>query len=177
MTSVIDGGQRIFLFGLSALLLLLGFDIFDDLSHGGHLAHIATEALAFLTSFALFAWVMFQRLSAIREERDQIAGEANRLQLERNAWREQASNALKGLATEIDRQFELWNLSHSEKEIALLMLKGLSHKEIAELRNTSERTVRQQAAAVYGKAGLQGKHQLSAFFLEDLMLPESQSRR
>lgn len=171
MTTVLGRGQRLFVFGLLALLALLGIDIVDDLGHGGDVTHIATEALAFLTSFGLFSFVVFQWISEVRAERDLIAGEAGRLQLERNAWREQASNALKGLAAEIDRQFNVWNLSYSEKEIALLILKGLAHKEIAEIRNTSERTVRQQAAAVYCKAGLQGKHQLFAFFLEDLMLP------
>jgi DNA-binding NarL/FixJ family response regulator len=53
-------------------------------------------------------------------------------------------------------------------------LKGLSHKEIAEVRRTSERTVRQQAREVYGKAQLAGRAELSAFFLEDLFLPAEQ---
>jgi DNA-binding NarL/FixJ family response regulator len=53
----------------------------------------------------------------------------------------------------------------------LLQLKGLRHKAIAELRQTSERTVRQQALAVYRKSGLGGRTDLAAFFLEDLLLP------
>jgi DNA-binding NarL/FixJ family response regulator len=55
----------------------------------------------------------------------------------------------------------------------LLLLKGLSHREIGELRRTSEATVRQQALAVYRKAGLRGRTELSAFFLEDLLLPQA----
>ena len=51
------------------------------------------------------------------------------------------------------------------------MLKGLSFKEIAPVRGTSERTVRQQALAVYAKAGLAGRAELAAFFLEDLLVP------
>jgi DNA-binding NarL/FixJ family response regulator len=54
-----------------------------------------------------------------------------------------------------------------------LLLKGLSHKEIAAVRSTSERTIREQARAVYRKAGLPGRSALSAFFLEDLLLPPS----
>ena len=46
------------------------------------------------------------------------------------------------------------------------MLKGLSHKEIASIRDASESTVRQQARAIYGKANLSGRAALSAFFLE-----------
>ena len=53
-----------------------------------------------------------------------------------------------------------------------MLLKGFSHKEIAALRETSERTIREQARAVYRKAGLSGRASLSAFFLEDLLLPD-----
>jgi DNA-binding CsgD family transcriptional regulator len=50
-------------------------------------------------------------------------------------------------------------------------LKGLSLKEIAQIRATSERTIRAQARALYAKAGLSGRAALSAFFLEDLLAP------
>jgi DNA-binding NarL/FixJ family response regulator len=44
-------------------------------------------------------------------------------------------------------------------------------KEIAEARQVAERTTRQQATVIYGKTGLSGRASLSAFFLEDLLLP------
>ena len=47
----------------------------------------------------------------------------------------------------------------------------MSHKDIAEMRAVTEATARQQARAVYKKGGLSGRHDLAAFFLEDLMLP------
>ncbi len=50
-------------------------------------------------------------------------------------------------------------------------MKGLSHKEIAAARDITEATARQQARAVYKKSGLTGRHDLAAFFLEDLLLP------
>lgn len=43
-------------------------------------------------------------------------------------------------------------------------------KEVAEVRGASERTVRKQAQAVYAKAGLGNRAELSAFFLEDLLV-------
>jgi DNA-binding CsgD family transcriptional regulator len=64
-----------------------------------------------------------------------------------------------------------WQLSAAEREVALLLLKGLSTKEIATVRATSERTAREQARAVYAKAGLAGRAALSAYFLEDLLAP------
>jgi DNA-binding NarL/FixJ family response regulator len=90
-------------------------------------------------------------------------------------WREDMRGLLKGLGAAIDAQFDRWQLTTAEREVALLMLKGLSHKQIAVVRNTSERTIRQQAQAIYSKANLSGRAALSAFFLEDLLLPlESQ---
>ena len=90
-------------------------------------------------------------------------------------WRADMRELLKGLGSAIDSQFDRWQLTAAEREIALLMLKGLSHKEIALARDTSERTIRQQAQAIYGKANLSGRAALSAFFLEDLLLPREQS--
>jgi len=87
--------------------------------------------------------------------------------------REKARELLNGLGEEIDKQFDTWALTSAEREIALLMLKGLRHKDIAVARKTTERTVRQQALAVYKKAGLDGRTDLAAYFLEDLLPPRS----
>jgi DNA-binding CsgD family transcriptional regulator len=65
-------------------------------------------------------------------------------------------------------------LSPAEKEVALLLLKGLSHKELAKVRSITEATARQQARAIYKKAGLSGRSDLAAFFLEDLLVPGSE---
>jgi len=78
---------------------------------------------------------------------------------------------IEGLSKSIDQQLDSWQLTRAEKEVALLLLKGFGLRELAQLRGTSERTVRQQATRIYEKAGLRGRAELSAFFLEDLMLP------
>jgi len=88
-------------------------------------------------------------------------------------WRTDMRELLKGLSSAIDAQFERWQLTTAEREVALLLLKGLSHKEIAVLRDTSERTIRQQAQSIYGKSNLSGRAALSAFFLEDMLLPRT----
>ena len=68
-------------------------------------------------------------------------------------------------------QFTRWGLTAAEREVGLLLLKGLSHKEVAAMRSTGETTIRQQALAIYRKSGLRNRSDLSAFFLEDLLLP------
>lgn len=91
---------------------------------------------------------------------------------ERDAWRESAEQALEGLGTAIDGKFAEWELTPAEREVALYLLKGYTHKGIARMTDRSHQTVRQHAAAVYRKADLSGRAELSAFFLEGLMLPE-----
>ena len=92
---------------------------------------------------------------------------------ERDIWRQRAQRALEGLGEAMDHQFEAWGLTPAEREVALLLLKGHSHKAIARHTDRSAQTVRQHAASVYRKSELSGRAELSAFFLEDLMLPAS----
>lgn len=91
---------------------------------------------------------------------------------ERDAWRASAESALQGLGRAIAAQFEAWGLTPAEREVALLLMKGHSHKAIARRTGRSDQTVRQHAASVYRKASVSSRAELSAFFLEHLMLPE-----
>lgn len=168
-------------FGLTAGLM--SADVFVDLVvHGADLLHVALEAV--LSAVSITGAIYFARL-ARRERGTRLAlaaalvrSEAERARLGEQAarWRSEARSALDGLSQAIDLQFERWGLTAAEREVALLLLKGLSHKEAADVRGTSERTVRQQALTVYKKAEVSGRAELSAFFLEDLMSPSRVDR-
>jgi putative tricarboxylic transport membrane protein len=75
------------------------------------------------------------------------------------------------VAQAINSEFDAWKLSTAERDVAWFLLKGLSMKEIARLRGASERTVRQQARAVYSKAGLEGRSDLAAHILDQCLAP------
>lgn len=92
---------------------------------------------------------------------------------ERDAWRGRAQQALEGLGFAVAAQFHAWGLTPAESEVAMLLLKGHSHKSIARATGRSERTVRQHAVMVYHKSRLGGRAELAAFFLGDLVLPPS----
>jgi len=125
--------------------------------------------LAFALGAAAYLWLGWQRTGAsLVGTRRELAAHA----AERDAWRSRAEKLLRGLGEEIDRQLRAWKLTPAERETALLLLKGLGLKEIAALQDKSERTVRQHAISVYRKSGLGGRAELSAFFLEDLLLPQ-----
>ena len=69
----------------------------------------------------------------------------------------------------MQKQFDAWNLTASEQDVVIGLLKGLSFREIAELRATREKTVRQQASSVYRKAKVTSRNELAAWFFEDML--------
>lgn len=133
--------------------------------------HVVFDVLVIAMALAAVTglWSGWRRAahSAARLRRSLEEGRA-----ERDAWRASAHLALEGLAEAIDRQFDVWALTPAERDVALLVLKGHSHKRIAKVSGRSEHTVRQHAGAAYQKAGVSGRAELAAFFLEDLMLPQ-----
>lgn len=106
-----------------------------------------------------------------RDDHLRVLRDVEVARLEGQRWRSESRHLLQGLGDAIDVQFTRWGLTDAEREVALLLLKGLASKEVAAVRGSSERTVREQARAVYAKAGLTGRAALSAFFLEDLLAP------
>ncbi len=87
---------------------------------------------------------------------------------ELRAWRARAESAMSGFNRAVDEQCAAWGLTPAEREVAILLLKGFGHKQIAARTDRSERTVRQHAVAVYEKSGLGGRAELAAFFLDAL---------
>jgi DNA-binding CsgD family transcriptional regulator len=123
-------------------------------------------ALLMATTLWLGWWRAEQTLGEMRDRLEARGAE-------RDAWRRSARAALEGLGDAIDAQFREWQLTPAEREVALLLLKGYSHKHVASATSRSERTARQHATAVYQKAGLASRAELAAYFLEDLLLPEA----
>lgn len=155
--------------------LFVAVDLLTDSREGAHWGHLAAEAMV---AMAALLGVIFLLRGSFALKRT-LAVEAQKfasLEAQADEWRNQAKAHVQGLSQEIDRQLEAWRLTPSEKEVAFLLLKGLSLKEVAESRKTSEKTARAQSTAVYEKSGLSGRSELAAFFLEDLLLPKSSER-
>ena len=140
---------------------------------------LATVGLVAVVIYGRRVRVLAQEARALAHEAQQLRTQAEELtahlaasQAAAERWRRESHDLIAGLAGAIDTQLERWTLTGAEKEVALLLLKGLSHKEIADVRGVAETTVRQQARALYKKAGLGGRNDLAAFFLEDLLGPQ-----
>lgn len=156
---------------LSIVFLLIIMDIVSDLKEGVTVGHIILEcSIAALSLFGIFYILKdsFRIKKSLVETNQQLS----LYRKEAEKWRIESKKYLEGLSGAIDEQLEKWELSTAEKEVAFLLLKGLSSKEIASIRNTTEKTARTQSMAIYTKAGLSGRSELSAFFLEDLLVPQ-----
>ncbi len=148
---------------LAAIILLQALcamffigDVIVDLRDGDHLddIHLILEAVAAL---ALSAGVIY----LMRELRDLLARMAA-MELGIRAARGEMANLINGF-------FDQWRLSPSEREIALLILKGIDNDSIAKMRGTAQGTVRAQCTAIYAKAQVDGRAQLLSIFMEELL--------
>jgi DNA-binding CsgD family transcriptional regulator len=171
----------------ATVAVLVALDVGSDAGHGASMGHLAVEGAAAVLALAgalLFASRLLALARARRQERDALRREVGELEHDLAAvreqaerWRSESKHLIDGLGAAIEAQLQRWRLTTAEAEVAWLLLKGLSHGEIAGVRGVSERTVRQQAQAVYRKAGLAGRAELSAFFLEDLLQPRRAGER
>jgi DNA-binding CsgD family transcriptional regulator len=173
MTELIDPRARAWaiaaVIGGVALLLLLERIEEPDLTGLDMLMEVVGLVPMVMTSVGVA--LLFRITSRQRDEHVKVIRDLELARAQGQRWRSEARTYLDGLGQAIEGQFSRWNLTEAEREVALLSLKGLSHKEIATVRAVSERTVREQARSVYAKSGLTGRAGLSAFFLEDLLAP------
>jgi len=160
----------------SLIAVLVGWDLFSDYASGVDVWHVLVESLVLLVA-TVSAVTLVARYWRQRWQLRELMSDLEAVRLDSAEWRSRYQATVNGLARAIQAQFHAWKLTRAEAEIALLLLKGLGLKEIAVLRDTSERTVREQARSVYRKAGVANRASLSAFFLEDLLLPGADGRQ
>ncbi len=148
------------------IVIASGMDLFADLAHGADTAHVLKEGLLVLLSLLAIIWLFYekniqqQKIKHLKEELKQTS---------KNKADQYIVEGRRQLAKIISQQFIQWQLTQSETEVGLLLIKGLSLKEIAALRNTAEKTVRQQASAIYKKSKISGRHAFAAWFIEDIL--------
>ncbi len=158
--------------GAGSFALLLALEILTE-SDELELIDVIFDAITLLLTIgaAVGVALLVQRMQTQHEEKIALIRDLDIARAEGRDWRNKVQAHLNGLRAEITRQFGDWGMTEAEQEVGLLILKGLSHKEIASLRGTTEATVRQQAQSIYARSKLPGKSAFSAYFLEDLFSP------
>jgi DNA-binding CsgD family transcriptional regulator len=146
---------------LISAIIFFAYDIITDLSVGSDsYSHIIVELVVCLA----ISVVLFQELK-------RVVSLKNEVQTEKVKTARLSGELFKVM----NKQFSDWQLSPSEHEVALLLIKGMSMKEISQIRQVKEKTVRQQATQIYAKSGYAGRHELAAHFIEDLMLEKNKN--
>jgi len=150
---------------LFIIMVLNSLDVLTDIKLGVPMWHIIEESFIVLMSAvgAIYLTLDIQKRS---KQLESLAGNLDISQQHILNMNKKMELARKEYSQVIHQQFYAWNLTESEQQVGLLLLKGLSFKEIAVVRNTKEKTVRQQASTIYTKSKLEGRHEFSAWFLE-----------
>jgi len=150
------------------VVIASGADLAADLSHGADTEHIIKESVVVSISTIAIAWLLWG-LHQQRLEIRSLQQELETANSHQTSPKKYVLEARKKLGNVVTQQFTEWMLTGSEIEVGWLLLKGLSLKEIAIVRSTQEKTVRQQASSIYKKAGVSGRHSFSAWFIEDIL--------
>ena len=160
--------DKVILLILIIIMLLNFFDVITDISLGVPNWHIFSESLIVIVSgFGALFLIKDIRSRTLNTVRLKQALASSDTELKNIS--QEMKNARHEYSNVIHTQFEQWVLTPSEQEVAMLLLKGLSFKEISSVRGTKEKTVRQQASVIYSKANVEGRQEFAAWFLEDFM--------
>jgi len=151
------------------VIMALNFvDVIMDLKLGVPSWHIFSEGLIVVIS-ATCAIFLMRDICLCTADINLLKKELSHSKKELQNISKEMMDARHQYSVTIQAQFSQWTLTRSEQEVAMLLLKGLSFKEISALRCTKEKTVRQQASDIYSKADVEGRHEFAAWFLEDFM--------
>lgn len=167
-----DYAKILSLLGFSILTGLMTLDIYQDFKEGSKLSHLLIELILLSGGLIGFTGILWQLLKN-KLSYQQLKVNYEKLSQEKDRWKSETQSYLNGLTQSIEKQLVKWQLSPAEQEIAFMILKGFSFKEIAHLRGVSERTVRQQTLKVYEKSNTAGRAEFAAFFLEDFLVPSN----
>lgn len=154
------------------LLLMAGFDIWFDFSHGLPVKYLLFESLVFFICLVGFNFFLSKAINSQKKQQKLIS--SLKLSVDERESRLQTLNKTvqsyrEAFSQEVEECFKNWKLTRAESQVARLLLKGLSHKEIAEVRDSNENTIRSQCSSIYKKSKLANRSQLSSYFLDDLI--------
>lgn len=152
-------------------IALFVWDHASDNHESAPLHHVVIELLMLLVAMACAAY-LWSRLQQARQHERQLSKQLRLAEERVSRWQTEEHNLIQDLRKAIERQFAAWDFTDAEREIAWSLLRGMSMKDIASARDSTDRSIRQQAYVLYHKADLAGRAELSAFFLGGLIQSE-----
>ena len=126
------------LFSYGALLTLIVATEGETLTLSDFLIDAVTILLT--VGAAVGVGLVAHRVQSQHEEKLTLTRDLESARSEGNGWRKMVQQHSASLRAGVDQQFEIWGMTDAEREIGLLILKGMSHKEIAAARETTDAT-------------------------------------
>lgn len=157
-----------FVLTLILVLVLFAIDVIWDTHERISARHFVTDLLIILGVIYLASWIWNRYKSDIASH-NKVKNKLHKTSELLKSESIQHKKLKEGIAAHIKEVFDQWKLTNTEREIALLIVKGYSLDEIAKLRHKSERTIRDQAAVIYKKANVKNRIELTSYFIEDLI--------
>lgn len=153
-------------------ILFLSFDLWFDFHEGVSSKHLIVELILFFLSLLgyIYYWsIKYNYEQNIESKIKSLNTKLEQRNTELNHLNKQVKSYIEEFREDISKTFIQWKFTKSEADVAGLLLKGMSLKEIAEVRNSNENTVRSQCSSIYKKSNLANRSQLSSYFLDDLV--------
>lgn len=154
------------------LVGLVVFDIIFDFSHGMQIKHLIVEVIVlFMALIGLNYFISINSKASKKKARElaQLSSDLGQQKAEVTELKNQVKSYKNEIRSDIQTTFKKWKLTQAERDVSVLLLKGMALKEIAEIRKSNERTVRAQCSSVYKKSKLKGRSQFSSYFLDGII--------
>jgi DNA-binding NarL/FixJ family response regulator len=141
------------------------FDVYLDLNDFIHYV-FEVGFVVFALLSGSYMWISFRKS---QKELKEANREIHEHKEELKEWARKHEDLVSHFREEVIRQLKNWKLSNAEIHVALLLLRGYSHRQVSAMLSKSERTVRNQSIEIYRKMGMTGRNELAAYFLEELL--------
>lgn len=163
--------QYIFILSFLALLTAYaGYEVYDelnDLDQGESPLTVWMEILIVCSSLT-FVFYITRMLYKNQQQQKEMKQTLVQVRQQLHSSNQRLQQGKEAFRSTIKWQLDEWQLTPTQQDIAILLLKGMDIREIAETRHVQEKTVRNHLSAIYEKSGLPGRHVFCAWFFEGL---------
>lgn len=157
---------------LIVVVFFVAYDLLTDIdlteSFKDIFIHFFVEGIILSGSLAAL-YLCFKMLKVENSTKNRAIAALKDSRRSEYSYRRKAKNFIVAFHHILFGEFKKWNLTKAEREIAIFILKGLTTEEIALIRSTSIKTIRNQCSSIYEKTNLSGKSELISYFLSELI--------
>lgn len=148
---------------LLACMVFFGVDVVADVAlHGFSLAPYSSAELVHLGFEMLAVGGLGYAVVALRAHHRLLRSEA--------ASSRETIQLLRGHFDQVlGRKFPQWGLTAAERDVTLLIIRGLSIADIAAARSTAQGTIKAQSTSIFRKVGVASKAELMSVIVDEFI--------